>query len=132
LLAVLAGIAEFAGGLLLAIGLLAPLAALLIVSTMAVAARTAHAGKGLWIFNGGAEYTVTVAAIAVGVAIVGPGAVSADHALGIGIGGIESGAGALAGGLLGAAAILSLRDRAAFAKSGVGSSSAEMSDGSAM
>ncbi|HET9520207.1 MAG TPA: DoxX family protein [Candidatus Limnocylindrales bacterium] len=132
LLAALAGFSELTGGLLLAVGLLPPLAALLIVSTMAVAARTAHAGRGLWIFNGGAEYTLTVAAIAVGVAIVGPGALSADHSLGIRISGIESGVGALAGGLIGAAAILALRDRAVLASSHDGSSSAGMSDSAAM
>jgi putative oxidoreductase len=132
LLAVLAGFAELTGGLLLVVGLLTPLAALLIVSTMAVAARTAHAGRGLWIFNGGAEYTLTVAAIAVGVAIAGPGALSADHALAIRISGIEPGIGALAGGLIGATAVLALRDRAVLASSHDGSSAAGMSDSSAM
>ena len=132
LLAALAGTAEFGGGLLLAVGLLPPIAALLIVSTMAVAARTAHAGRGLWAINGGSEYLLTIAAIAVGVAIVGPGAVSADRALGIGSSSVEAGLGALGGGLIGAAAILALRGRAGLAASQDGSSSAEMSDSSAM
>lgn len=131
LLAGLAGTAEFGGGLLLAVGLLPPIAALLIVSTMAVAARTAHAGRGLWAINGGWEYLLTIAAIAVGVAIVGPGAVSVDRALGIGSSGVEPGLGALGGGLIGAAAILALRDRVGLAASEDGSSSAEMSDSSA-
>ena len=60
--AALAGTAELVGGLLLAAGLLTPLAAALIAATMLVAARTDHAGKGLWIFNGGAEYVLTVSA----------------------------------------------------------------------
>src|SRR5687767_4513572 len=48
-----AGIAELAGGLLFAAGLLTPVAAALIAATMFVAARTDHAAKGLWVFNGG-------------------------------------------------------------------------------
>lgn len=132
LLATLAGTAELAGGLLLAVGLVPPIAALLIVSTMAVAARTAHAGRGLWAIDGGSEYLLTIAAIAVGVAIVGPGSVSADRVIGFGSSGVESGLAALAGGLIGAAAILALRDRAGLAAAHDPSSSAGMSDSSAM
>jgi putative oxidoreductase len=130
LLALLAGASELVGGLLLTVGLFSPLAALLIVSTMSVAARTAHAGRGLWITNGGSEYVLTVAAIAVGIAIVGPGALSADRALGLETSGIVAGVAAVAGGLIGAAAVLVARNPSATAAGGT--PSAGMPDGSAM
>ncbi|SOF02226.1 putative oxidoreductase [Streptomyces sp. OV198] len=51
-LALLAGLAELTGGLLLALGLLTPLAAAIIVGTMIAAAST-HMRNGLWVQNGG-------------------------------------------------------------------------------
>jgi putative oxidoreductase len=48
----LAGLAELTGGLLLALGLLTPLAAAIIVGTMIAAAST-HMRNGLWVQNGG-------------------------------------------------------------------------------
>src|SRR6185437_8802588 len=51
LFALTAGAAELTGGLLFGAGLLTPVAAAMVASTMLVAARTDHAGKGLWIFN---------------------------------------------------------------------------------
>ena len=59
-----------------------PLAAALIAATMLVAARTDHAGKGYWIYNGGAEYVLTVAVVAIGLAFNGAGAWSLDAAIG--------------------------------------------------
>src|SRR5687767_4182182 len=47
-MALAAGVNEFGGGLLLALGLLMPLAALMIATTMLVASLTAHRGKGPW------------------------------------------------------------------------------------
>ena len=52
-MALAAGFNEFGGGLLLALGLLMPLAAVMIASTMLVASLTAHRGKGLWNTNSG-------------------------------------------------------------------------------
>ena len=49
----------------------------MVASTMLVAARTDHAGKGLWIFNGGAEYVLTNAAVVIGFAFAGAGDVVA-------------------------------------------------------
>jgi hypothetical protein len=55
------------GGLLLALGLLTPLAAVLIVATMVVAVVTVHWTKGVWNADGGYElnlvYVVTVLAV---------------------------------------------------------------------
>lgn len=112
LFAALAGSAELAGGVLFGAGLATPLAALLIASTMFVAARTDHAGKGLWIFNGGAEYVLTVAAVVLAVVIIGPGAWSLDGALGLRISGIADGVATFSVAVIGAAAILVLRHRA--------------------
>src|ERR671930_1663312 len=89
-----AGSAELVGGLLLAAGLFTPLAAALIAATMFVAARTDHAGKGLWIFNGGSEYVLTVAAVVLGLAFNGPGVWSLDRATGWTVSGLWWGVGA--------------------------------------
>jgi putative oxidoreductase len=104
-----AGAAELSGGLLLAAGLFTPLAAALIAATMFVAARTDHAGKGLWIFNGGAEYVLTVSAVALGLAFNGAGAWSLDAVIGWHVAGLLWGLGALAVALGGAASVLVLR-----------------------
>ena len=113
LFAAAAGSAELVGGALLAVGLFTPLAAALIAATMFVAARTDHAGKGLWIFNGGAEYVLTVAAVALGLAFNGAGAWSVDAAIGWGDSGVAWGLGAFGVAVLGAAGTLALRHRTA-------------------
>ena len=81
--AALAGIAEFGGGLLLAVGLWTPMAAAGLVSVMLVAAVSLHWKSGFFITAGGVEYTLVLAAAAAGLAFTGPGALSADGALGI-------------------------------------------------
>jgi putative oxidoreductase len=111
LFATAAGGAELVGGLLLAAGLFTPLAALLIAATMLVAARTDHAGKGLWIFNGGSEYVLTVAAVALGLAFNGAGAWSVDAAIGWDVAGLGWGLIASGGALAAAASVLALRHR---------------------
>jgi putative oxidoreductase len=110
-LAALAGLAELIGGLFLLAGLATPLAAALVVATMIVAARTDHVGKGLWIFNGGAEYALTMASIGLGLAIVGPGSLSIDNLVGIEAGGPAAGLLALAIAAIGATAVLMARTR---------------------
>lgn len=77
-LALLAGLAELTGGLLLALGLLTPLAAAVIVGTMTAAAAT-HLRNGLWGQNGGYETPLLYAVTALGVAFTGPGSVSLDR-----------------------------------------------------
>jgi putative oxidoreductase len=85
--ALAAGLAEFAGGVLLVLGLLTPLAAMLITATMVTAIWTVHAAKGPWATEGGYEYNVTIAAAVFAVAAIGAGAASADHVLGLHIAG---------------------------------------------
>ncbi len=71
--AILAGAGEILGGLLFALGLWLPLAALLIVAPMLVAISKVHGPKGYWITGGGFEYNAAIIAVAVGVALTGPG-----------------------------------------------------------
>lgn len=78
LMAVLAGLAEIAGGLLFAAGLWTPLGAALIALTMLVAIIKVHAKNGYWVTSNGYEYILTLIAIAVGVALIGAGEYSLD------------------------------------------------------
>jgi putative oxidoreductase len=97
--AIVVGITETLAGLLLAAGLLTPLAGAAVAGTMFVAARTDHGGKGPWIFNGGWEHVVTNATVGLALAGTGPGRFSIDRALGLDLGGA---------GYLGAALVLAL------------------------
>jgi len=81
-MASLAGLAEFGGGLGLALGFLTPLAAIALVVVMLNAAFTVHLKNGFWNTAGGYEYPAVMAAIAVGIAAAGPGDASVDNALG--------------------------------------------------
>jgi putative oxidoreductase len=74
LFALLAGLGELAGGLLFAIGVWTPLAALLIAVTMLVAIFTVHGKNGFWVTSNGIEYNLILLAVAVGIALIGPGA----------------------------------------------------------
>jgi putative oxidoreductase len=80
-LALLAGLGELVGGLLFAAGLLVPLASLVITVTMLVAIFTVTGKAGYWAQNGGYEYSVAIIAVAIGVALTGPGAYALDAVL---------------------------------------------------
>jgi len=71
--ALLAGLAEFAGGLALLTGAGVRLAAAPLAITMLVAGFTAH-GSAFSITNGGMEYTLVLAAASVALGLLGPGA----------------------------------------------------------
>jgi putative oxidoreductase len=109
--ALAAGAAELAGGLAFAAGLFTPGAAVLIAATMLVAARTDHGGKGFWIYNGGSEYVLANASIAIALAFYGPGAWSVDNAIGWDVAGLAWGLGALGAAVIGAASVLALARR---------------------
>ena len=81
LMAFLAGLAE-TGGLLFALGLLTPLAALGLVAVMVMAIVTVHLPKGFWNTNGGYEFNLALITVAVAVAMTGPGRFSLDRAIG--------------------------------------------------
>jgi putative oxidoreductase len=109
LFAFAAGAAELAGGLGFATGFATPVAAALVASTMLVAARTDHAGKGLWIYNGGFEYVLTNAAVVIGFAFAGAGDWSLDHAIGWDVSGTLWGIGTLVAAVLGGGSVLAIR-----------------------
>lgn len=80
--ALVAGLGEFGGGLLLALGLLTPLGAVAATATMVMAIVLAHWPK-VFVTEGGIEYPFVVAVTAIAVALAGPGAYSLDAVLGL-------------------------------------------------
>ena len=68
-----AGAVETAGGLLLALGLLTPLAAALSLSVMVVAAVSVHMKNGFFITKNGVEYNLVFGVAALTLAFTGPG-----------------------------------------------------------
>jgi putative oxidoreductase len=82
LMAIAAGTAEFGGGVLLASGLLTPLAALGIAVVMLNAIGSVHWRKGFWNSNGGYEFNLNLWAAAVAIAAIGPGRFSLDALIG--------------------------------------------------
>lgn len=75
--AVLAGVCEFSGGILFALGLYSPLGSLLIAASMLVAIARAHWPK-IWVTEGGLELPLVNLAAVTAVAVAGPGAISLD------------------------------------------------------
>jgi putative oxidoreductase len=80
--ALLAGLIEFGGGLLLAIGLATRAAAILIFSVMAVAAVLVHWPQGFFWTSGGYEYPLLWGIVALSYAIRGGGRYSVDALIG--------------------------------------------------
>lgn len=107
--ALFAGLAEFMGGLLFALGLATPLGAMLIISVMFVAVATVHVKNGYFNSSQGFEYNLTLAAVAVSVAIIGAGPFSLDAALGIHDAGPVWGLAALVAAIVGGAVQLAGR-----------------------
>jgi putative oxidoreductase len=81
LMALLAGSAEFFGGLALILGLLVRPAAAALAFAMAVALFSVHIGKGLFVSNNGYEFALALIAVAVSLAVSGAGRASLDRAL---------------------------------------------------
>src|SRR3954453_964709 len=96
-----AGLMEFGGGALLALGLFTPIASAAIIAVMVAAVITVHAAKGLWSTEGGYEYNLVLGAVAFALAGAGPGQWSLDDALGIDMSGVGWALGALAIGAAG-------------------------------
>ena len=80
-MALLAGLAELVGGVLFALGLLTPLAGIMIAGTMVMAIVKVHGPNGLWATANGYEYNLTLLAIAIGIALIGPGQYALDSFL---------------------------------------------------
>jgi len=81
LMALLAGSAEFFGGLALLLGLLTRPAAVVSAFTMIVAILSVHIGNGLFMSNNGYEFGLALLAITTALAIQGGGACSLDRVL---------------------------------------------------
>jgi len=81
LMALLAGSAEFFGGIALLLGLLVRPVSAVLAFTMLVAIFSVHFSKGLFVSNGGYEYGLALLAATVSLLISGAGRVSLDVAL---------------------------------------------------
>jgi putative oxidoreductase len=81
--AYLAGLSEFGGGVLTALGLLNPLGPLGVIGSMAMATRKAHWGKPIWVTEGGAELPLFNIAVSTALMIREPDRYSLDRVLGI-------------------------------------------------
>ncbi|MCC2634881.1 MAG: DoxD-like family protein [Ramlibacter sp.] len=81
LMALLAGSAEFFGGLALVAGLLVRPAAAALAFAMVVAIFSAHIDKGLFMANNGYEFALALLAITVALVVSGAGRASLDQAL---------------------------------------------------
>jgi putative oxidoreductase len=80
--AIAAGVSETAGGTLLALGLCTPLAAAMLIGTMATAVQKVHGSRGVWVTEGGWEYNAVLIAAVIAIVDAGPGDLSVDAALG--------------------------------------------------
>ncbi|MGQ8366974.1 DoxX family protein [Glaciecola sp. 1036] len=78
LMALLAGSAEFFGGLALVLGVLTRPAAALTAFTMLIAIFTAHIGNGLFLSNDGYEYALVLLVATLSLLITGGGRFSID------------------------------------------------------
>ncbi len=81
LMALLAGSAEFFGGLALLLGLLVRPASALLAFAMLVAIFSVHIGNGLFMSNNGFEFGLALLAVALSLMFSGAGRVSLDAAL---------------------------------------------------
>ncbi len=81
LFAAAAGSAEFAGGLLMALGFLGPVGPALMISVMVVAIGSVHWHNGVFAAKNGVELPLLFGAVAVVIGLVGPGLYSIDAAL---------------------------------------------------
>jgi putative oxidoreductase len=81
--ATLAGLSEFGGGVLTALGLLNPLGPLGVIAAMSMATTKAHWGKPIWVTEGGAELPALNLAVSTALMIREPDKYSLDRVLGI-------------------------------------------------
>lgn len=77
-----AGLGEFLGGLLTAIGLAGPVGPAIMIAVMLVAAISVHWANGLFATQNGIELPLLYATVAFGIGVAGHGRFSLDGALG--------------------------------------------------
>ena len=107
--ALMAGLVETGGGLLLVLGLLTPVAAAAVLSVMFVAAMSVHVKQGFFAASGGFEYNLVLGVAGLIFAFTGPGALSLDALIGSSWSGALPGIAALAVGLAAGAIQLAQR-----------------------
>ena len=78
IMALLAGSAEFFGGIALVLGLFTRPAAVVTAFTMLMA-MTVHVGNGLFIANNGYEFALSLLAMSAGLVVLGGGKLAADQ-----------------------------------------------------
>lgn len=81
LMALLAGSAEFFGGLFLIIGLLTRPAALVSAFTMVIAIFSVHIDNGLFMSNNGYEFALALFAATLALTFQGAGSISVDNVI---------------------------------------------------
>lgn len=79
--ALVSGLSEFAGGLLVFLGFLSPLGSLGIIASMLTAIVKVHWRNGFWNSKRGVEFPLLSLATALALALTGPGPFSLDAAL---------------------------------------------------
>ena len=81
LMALMAGSAEFFGGLAFVVGLLARPAAVVLIGTLVVAILSVHIHNGLFMANNGYEFALALLGGAIAVLIEGAGRLSVDRSI---------------------------------------------------
>ncbi|HEY5718693.1 MAG TPA: DoxX family protein [Motiliproteus sp.] len=81
LMALLAGSAEFFGGIALLLGLLTRPAALVLAFTMLIAIFSTHLSNGLFMANNGYEYALSLLALSAALTLRGGGSLALDRQL---------------------------------------------------
>jgi putative oxidoreductase len=105
-------LAETAGGTLLTLGALTPVATTMLTGSMVTAIRKVHAPKGVWNTGGGYEYNAVLIAAIAALIECGPGSPSVDDALGIDARGSKWALAAVAAGAAGSALAIEAGRRA--------------------
>jgi len=106
--ALAAGVFEIVGGVLLGVGLLTPLAAVIVIGVMVNAAGV-HLAHGFFLTKGGYEYTLSIGVVAAAIALTTAGRWSVDNAFGLDFSAAAWGYGAIVLGLVAGVAHLSTR-----------------------
>ncbi|KOU56990.1 DoxX family protein [Streptomyces sp. MMG1533] len=101
-------VTEIGAGALLLLGLLTPLACAAVISVMLVAGLLAHRPHGFFVFKDGYEYVLTLAVVALALAVLGPGSVSVDEVSGIEVTGWTGGGLALGVAVVSTAGLLAM------------------------
>ena len=107
--AIMAGLTEAGGGVLLALGAATPLAAAILLGVMVVAIVSVHLKQGFFTAQGGYELPLVLGLSALSVAFTGPGHLSVDGLIGLNLAGTGWGSAALLVGLAGAGLQLASR-----------------------